>query len=129
DTTYRIYDFDREVNGVKRELHLDKAMDVIEFGKDVEISSEASREKIKVQDATIEELIRGEYFSIDRLLVDGVFQDESYKNFKIYSILDGEGKLKSNEIEYEVKKGDTYFIPANTSVIISGKLEIMKSYI
>ncbi|MGL5613699.1 MAG: type I phosphomannose isomerase catalytic subunit, partial [Cetobacterium sp.] len=87
------------------------------------------REKIKVQDATIEELIRGEYFSIDRLLVDGVFQDESYKNFKIYSILDGEGKLKSNEIEYEVKKGDTYFIPANTSVIISGKLEIMKSYI
>ena len=129
DTTYRIYDFDREVNGVKRELHLDKAMDVIEFGKDVEISSEVSREKIRVQDATVEELIRGEYFSIDRLLVNGIFQDESYKNFKIYSILDGEGKLKSNEIEYKVKKGDTYFIPANTSVTISGKLEVMKSYI
>ncbi|MGL5279753.1 MAG: type I phosphomannose isomerase catalytic subunit [Cetobacterium sp.] len=129
DTTYRIYDFDREVNGVKRELHLDKAMDVIEFGKDVEISSEVSREKIKVQDATVEELIRGEYFSIDRLLVDGVFEDESYKNFKIYSILDGEGKLNSNGVEYIVKKGDTYFIPAKTPVTINGKLEVMKSYI
>ena len=129
DTTYRIYDFDREVNGVKRELHLDKAMDVIEFGKDIEISSEESRKKIKDQDATIEELIRGEYFSIDRLLIDGKFSDASYKNFKIYSILDGDGRLKSENKIYEVKKGDTYFIPAKMLVEIDGKLEIMKSYI
>ncbi|MCQ8212246.1 class I mannose-6-phosphate isomerase [Cetobacterium somerae] len=129
DTTYRIYDFDREVNGVKRELHLDKAMDVIEFGKDVEISSEESRKKIKIQDATVEELIRGDYFSIDRILVDGTFSDKSYKNFKIYSILDGDGVLNSEDKEYKVKKGDTYFIPAKMSVEISGKLEIMKSYI
>lgn len=129
DTTYRIYDFDREVNGVKRELHLDKAMDVIEFGKEVKISSESSREKIKEQDATVEKLIRGEYFSIDRLLIDGNFSDRAYKNFKIYSILDGEGTLKAENREYEVKKGDTYFVPAKMSVEISGKLEIMKSYI
>ncbi|MGL4641702.1 MAG: type I phosphomannose isomerase catalytic subunit [Cetobacterium sp.] len=129
DTTYRIYDFDREVNGVKRELHLDKAMDVIKFGEEVEVSSELSREKIKEQDATIEELIRGEYFSIDRLLVDGKFTDEKYKNFKIYSMLDGEGFLVAEDKKYNVKKGDTYFIPANKEVVIEGKLEVMKSYI
>lgn len=129
DTTYRIYDFDREVDGVKRELHLDKAMDVIQFGKDVNISSEDTRKKIRVQDATVEELIKSEYFSVDRLLVEGVFEDEAYKNFKVYSILDGEGTLKSNGVVYEVKKGDTYFVPAKTSVTISGRLEVMKSYI
>lgn len=129
DTTYRIYDFDREVEGVKRELHLDKAMDVIQFGKDVNISSEDTRKKIRVQDATVEELIKGEYFSVDRLLVEGVFEDEAYKNFKVYSILDGEGTLKSGGVMYEVKKGDTYFIPAKTSVSINGRLEVMKSYI
>lgn len=129
DTTYRIYDFDREVNGVKRELHLDKAMDVIKFGEEVVISSESSREKIKKGDATVEELIRGEYFSIDRLLIDGKLIDMEYKNFKIYSILDGEGVLISENQKYEVKKGDTYFIPANKEVLIEGKLEIMKSYI
>ncbi|WP_448820580.1 type I phosphomannose isomerase catalytic subunit [Cetobacterium sp.] len=129
DTTYRIYDFDREVDGVKRELHLDKAMDVIQFGKDVNISSEDTRKKIRVQDATVEELIKGEYFSVDRLLVEGVFEDEAYKNFKVYSILDGEGTLKSDGVVYEVKKGDTYFIPAKTSVSINGRLEVMKSYI
>ena len=129
DTTYRIYDFDREVDGVKRELHLDKAMDVIQFGKDVNISSEDTRKKIRVQDATVEELIKGEYFSVDRLLVEGVFEDEAYKNFKVYSILDGEGTLKSDGVVYKVKKGDTYFIPAKTSVSINGRLEVMKSYI
>ncbi len=104
-------------------------MDVIKFGEEVEVSSELSREKIKEQDATIEELIRGEYFSIDRLLVDGKFTDEKYKNFKIYSMLDGEGFLVAEDKKYNVKKGDTYFIPANKEVVIEGKLEVMKSYI
>ncbi|MGL4988864.1 MAG: type I phosphomannose isomerase catalytic subunit [Cetobacterium sp.] len=129
DTTYRIFDFDREVNGVKRELHLDKAMDVIKFGEEVEISSEDSREKIKIEDATVEKMIRGEYFSIDRLLVNGKLKDKEYKNFKVYSILDGEGVLVHNDKEYKVQKGDTYFVPANKEVLIDGKLEIMKSYI
>ncbi|MGL6066923.1 MAG: type I phosphomannose isomerase catalytic subunit [Cetobacterium sp.] len=129
DTTYRIYDFDREVNGVKRELHLDKAIDVIKFGEEVEVSTEASRAKIKVEGAMLEELIRGEYFSIDRLLVDGKFNDKAYKSFKVYSILDGEGTLVSKEIEYKINAGDTYFVPPNTEVLIKGKLELMKSYI
>ncbi|MGL5089315.1 MAG: type I phosphomannose isomerase catalytic subunit [Cetobacterium sp.] len=129
DTTYRIYDFDREVNGIKRELHLDKAMDVIKFGEEVEISSESSRTKIKIGDAKIEELIRGEYFSIDRLLIDGTFKDSAYKNFKVYSILDGEGTLTSKSVQYKIEKGDTYFIPTKTEVSIEGCLEVMKSYI
>ncbi|MGL5052402.1 MAG: type I phosphomannose isomerase catalytic subunit [Cetobacterium sp.] len=129
DTTYRIYDFDREVNGVKRELHLDKAMDVIKFGEEVKISSESSRTKIEIEDAKIEELIRGEYFSIDRLLINGTFEDPAYKNFKVYSILDGEGILTSKSVQYKIEKGDTYFIPAKTEVSIKGYLEVMKSYI
>ncbi|WP_297597680.1 type I phosphomannose isomerase catalytic subunit [uncultured Cetobacterium sp.] len=129
DTTYRIYDFDREVDGVKRELHLEKAMDVIEFGKDVCVSSEENREKKSVEGATIEELIRGDYFSIDRILVNGEYLDGSYKNFRIYSILDGEGVITSKGREYRVLKGDTYFVPANLDTTISGKVEIMKSYI
>ncbi|MBC2850855.1 class I mannose-6-phosphate isomerase [Cetobacterium sp. 8H] len=129
DTTYRIYDFDREVNGVKRELHLEKAMDVIEFGKDVSISSEATRIKKNVEGATIEELIKGDYFSIDRILVDGEYSDGTYKNFRVYSILDGEGSIVTEEREYKISKGDTYFIPANLVPKIIGKLEIIKSYI
>lgn len=129
DTTYRIYDFDRLVDGKFRELHIDKALDVIDFEGDVEITTDKSRKKILLAGAEKEELIRGEYFNIDKYLVDGEFKDEINKNFKVYSILDGEGKIIYNEKEYHAEKGDTYFIPAGLELKIIGKLEILKSFI
>ncbi|WP_289103215.1 type I phosphomannose isomerase catalytic subunit [uncultured Fusobacterium sp.] len=129
DTTYRIYDFDRLVDGKLRELHIDKALDVIDFEGDVEITTDAGRKKILLAGAEKEELIRGEYFNIDKYLVDGEFKDEINRNFKVYSILDGEGKIIYNEKEYHAEKGDTYFIPAGLELKIIGKLEILKSFI
>lgn len=129
DTTYRIYDFDRLVDGKLRELHIDKALDVIDFEGDVEITTDAGRKKILLAGAEKEELIRGEYFSIDKYLVAGEFKDEINRNFKVYSILDGEGKIICNEKEYHAEKGDTYFIPAGLELKIIGKLEILKSFI
>lgn len=129
DTTYRIFDFDREVNGIKRELHLEKAMDVIEFGKEVFISEEENRKKIEIENGTKEELIKGKYFSIDRLLINGKYKEKKYRNFQIFSILDGEGKIFSEGKEYKILKGDTYFIPPNKELEIDGKVEVMKSYI
>lgn len=129
DTTYRIYDFDRLVDGKLRELHIDKALDVIDFEGDVEITPAKSRKKILLAGAEKEELIRGEYFNIDKYLVDGEFKDEINRNFKVYSILDGEGKIIYNEKEYHAEKGDTYFIPAGLELKIIGKLEILKSFI
>ena len=70
DTTYRIYDFDRVVDGEIRELHLDKAAEVIVYGEKPEISTEERRMNIKVEGAKVQELIRGEYFSIDKLNID-----------------------------------------------------------
>ena len=56
------------------------------------------------------------------------FKDEINRNFKIYSILDGEGKIIYNGEEYQAEKGDTYFIPAGLELKITGKLEILKSF-
>ncbi len=129
DTTYRIYDFDRLVEGKLRSLHLDKAQEVIEFEMKPEISTEETRESIGLEGAKIQELIRGEYFSIDKLKVDGSYTDSINSNFKVLSILDGSGKLFHNEIEYPISKGDTYFIPAKVEVKVKGQVEILKSYL
>ena len=112
DTTYRIYDFDRLVDGKLRELHLDKALDVIDFEGKVQISTSENRQKISLIGAKKEELVRGEYFNVDKYLIDGIFEDETNSNFKILSILDGVGEIICNNISYSIKKGDTYFIPA-----------------
>lgn len=129
DTTYRIYDFDRKVDGVARELHLDKALDVINFDEKPEITSNESREKISLEGATKEVLTRGEYFNIDKLVVEGRFRDELNVNFKVYSILEGEGRILHSGNEYGIKKGDTYFIPAGLDVSLEGRIEVLKSFL
>lgn len=129
DTTYRIYDFDREVNGAKRELHLDKALDVIEFGRKVKITTDKERIREKILGGEKEILIRDKYYNIDKIFIKEKYDDGKYKNFRIYSIIDGEGRIYSEGKKYEIKKGETYFIPANVNVEIEGNLEIIKSYI
>ena len=128
DTTYRIYDFDRTVNGVPRPLHLEKAADVINFGEIPVVTSEETRQNIKLRNCVKQELVRCKYFNVDKLKVNGIFHDEISENFKVYSILEGEGDIIYNDIKYPARKGDTYFIPANMNVLVDGNIEILKSF-
>lgn len=128
DTTYRIYDFDRTVNGVPRPLHLEKAADVINFGEVPVVTKENSRQNIKLRNCVKQELVRCKYFNVDKLRINGIFHDEISENFKVYSILEGEGDIIYNDIKYPVRKGDTYFIPANMNVLVDGNIEILKSF-
>lgn len=128
DTTYRIYDFDRTVNGVPRPLHLEKAADVINFGEIPVVTEESSRQNIKLRNCVKQELVRCKYFNVDKLRINGIFHDEISENFKVYSILEGEGDIIYNDIKYPARKGDTYFIPANMNVLVDGNIEILKSF-
>lgn len=129
DTTYRIYDFDRLVDGVARPLHLEKAADVINFGETPVITEETTRQNIRLRNAVKQELIRGKYFNVDKFVINGFFVDEINENFKVYSILEGEGNILHDGIKYPIKKGDTYMIPANLEVYIDGNVEILKSFL
>ncbi len=129
DTTYRIYDFDRLVDGKLRELHIDKALEVIDFEGEIQITTDETRQKISLLNAEKEELVRGQYFNVDKYLIDGEFEDETNRNFKILSILDGEGEIVSEGKSYPIVKGDTYFIPAGLKTVLKGKVEILKSYL
>ncbi len=93
DTTYRIYDFDRVIDGEKRELHIDKAAEVINFDEHPEITTAETRETVTLQGALKEEVVRCQYFNIDRLQVEGIYNDPTSPNFRVYSILEGEGKI------------------------------------
>ncbi|WP_319205333.1 type I phosphomannose isomerase catalytic subunit [uncultured Ilyobacter sp.] len=129
DTTYRIYDFDRVTDGKKRELHIDKAADVINFDEHPEITTVDTRKNIRLEGAVKEEVVRCQYFNIDRLQVEGVYDDQVSPSFRVYSILEGEGKIVHSGKEYFAKKGDTYFIPAGLDVSIEGELDILKSFL
>ncbi|MGL4533670.1 MAG: type I phosphomannose isomerase catalytic subunit [Fusobacteriaceae bacterium] len=129
DTTYRIYDFDRLVDGKLRPLNLEKAMEVIDFNMKPIITTYENRKVIELKNCKKEELVRNQYFNIDKLIISGDFKDEINKNFKIYSVISGKGELLVDNKKYIIEKAETYFIPANLLVEIFGEVEILKSYL
>ena len=114
--TYRIYDFNRvDKNGRKRELHLTKALDVINFNK-LDISS---------IDLTNNDEIRTKYFNV---ILSNLNKDESkeylYSNsFVLATIIDGEGFINDKK----VSKFKSYFIKADTHFVI--KTDTKLSYV
>lgn len=114
--TYRIYDFNRvDKNGKKRELHLTKALDVINFNK-LDISS---------IDLTNNDEIRTKYFNV---ILSNLNKDESkeylYSNsFALATIIDGEGFINDKK----VSKFKSYFIKADTHFVI--KTDTKLSYV
>ena len=122
DITYRIYDFDRLENGKKRELHLDRAAEVIDFNlipevRDTNFKSDEVRKNISNTD----------FYSIDRIKISDQFEDE-YRNMLIYSILEGEDSIEYLDGRLKVKKAETVLIPANVKVKVKGNLELLRSF-
>ena len=107
DITYRIYDFDRLDNGKKRELHLDRAAEVIDFNLIPEVRNTNFKD-----DEIRKNISNTDFYSIDRIKILDEFED-SYKNMLIYSILEGEGVIEYLGENLKVKKGETVLIPAN----------------
>lgn len=113
DTTFRIYDYDRVDNsGQKRELHLEQALGVIDFeGKlktELCLGNDILKENLKVT-----KYINNQYFTVDKYEVVDILEEESlYDKFTILLFVDGEGKVEYDDLEIQVKMGDTIFIPA-----------------
>lgn len=129
DSTYRIYDFDRLENGKKRDLHLDKAYEVIDYDYFYENRNNYFKE---TNDGLWERttFVKSNYFSVEHIKVFKEMIEEKMDSFVVLSFLDGNGELYISENSYlKVKKGDTYLIPAETSYKLKGELEILKSYI
>lgn len=117
NTTYRVYDYGRrDKNGNTRELHIDKALDVIDRRKSVPENSGNGAVIAKCK-----------YFTAEKVNCDGtaeiVLNNDSFRSL---IIADGEGELALGEQKMRVTKGDSIFIPAQSGeVTVSGKCEIV----
>lgn len=124
DITYRIYDFDRKENGVKRPLHLDRAAEVIDFSKEAQIieSTLEGNQKEKL-------LVAKKHYTIKKIKIDTQICDYEKDSFIIYSILDGKGLIKWDKEILEIGIGETVLIPCNMAVDVEGELEILRTII
>ena len=112
DVTYRIYDFDRIENGKKRELHIDDAAEVIDFGKKADI-----RKTEFENGETRKNIIKKKYYSIDKVKVEGNFEDINEESMIIYSILEGKGSIESSNSTLDIQKGESVLVPPQITKI------------
>ena len=115
DLTYRVYDFDRVgADGKKRELHVDKALDVIRPFSEEEI--DAIRYARGRTPMSGELLANSDYFSVQKLTVREQDAGETVNvtpdSFVSVLCIDGSGSIDFDGESYPVCKGDSYFLPA-----------------
>ena len=124
DVTYRIYDFDRIENGKKRELHIDDAAEVIDFGKKADI-----RKTEFENGETRKNIIKKKYYSIDKVKVEGKFEDINEESMIIYSILEGKGNIESSDSALDIQKGESVLVPPHMKISLKGDFEILRTTI
>ena len=123
--TYRVYDWGRVgKDGKPRELHIQKAIDVVDC---------SLRPQIKNTDTLEGEsnIISSEYFKTDKIKIKGSEKSSSsVETFYIMNVVKGFGKLITSTNEYDIKYGDSFIIPATLGEFeLQGDMEILKSYI
>lgn len=123
DITYRLYDYDRLQNGNKRELHIEKSIDVTTIPHE---DNKSDIKKEKTDDNVIEKLVETEYFSVYKLDINSSLEMNQDNPFMIMSVLKGKGNIDG----IDIKKGDHFIIPAGYGEFnLNGDMEIIYSYV
>lgn len=131
NATYRLYDYNRvDKNGNKRELHLKKALDNLDYTVyqcDCKPAGEPETGK-----GYIKQLL-GEckYFSATLYTVDKeaeISLDDT--SFSAIVFLEGKGTIQTEKQKSQFKAGDSYFVPAGKKVLeINGACQFVLSRI
>lgn len=114
DITYRIYDFDRvDANGIGRELHIEEAVDAIDYNYYDEYKTLYDR------NAKEAEIGRSQYFVTNRILVEKSIERDytKFDSCVILICLEGEGNLSFDGGSISYKLGDSILIPNAISEI------------
>lgn len=110
DITYRIYDYKRtDKNGKERDLHIDEALDVINFQATKEPKTVYNSELNKVVS-----LVQSDYFITNSLRFDRelIRSYATLDSFVVYMCLDGNFEIEVNGEKTKAGKGETVLIPA-----------------
>jgi mannose-6-phosphate isomerase len=111
DTTYRLYDWNRQAEGgVKRELHLDKGLEVSSL--DVSPAPIVTALGWSEGFNEVEYILASRYFGVRRLRLDQEFSLKPEASFAIVTTLDGAIELLRDGQSVSLTRGSSIVIPA-----------------
>ncbi len=128
DITYRIYDYDRMgLDGVKRALHFDKAIDIIDFQP---ANNKPEPHTFEEKGAAKTTLVSCSYFTVEKWLVKGRHDLKLFDVFLLIFIVSGEGVLIYDDGSVLLTKGVSMMIPAKMGGCrVVGNIEAIVSHI
>ncbi len=123
DITYRVYDYGRLSNGKPRELHTEKALDVI---KAPFVEGKTDREGVETEDFLREILVSCSFYNVERIDVKKKAEIMQEYKFMNVSVVEGCGTVDGMEI----RKGSHFILPFEYGkAVFDGKMELVVSYI
>lgn len=127
DTTYRVYDYGRK----GRELHIRKALDVIDFnsagrsiksrGLELSLGGECSKRIV----------VANQYFCTEIYSIKGSVQENADgRKFSIYIFIEGSGAIFWDAERLPVRAGESVLIPADMGEFsLQGDFTALKAYV
>lgn len=123
DITYRIYDWDRvDDKGNARELHLDLAMDAINYAQT------NTRRAYTQTENTENQIVQSNYFSVNYIPLNGQLAlEHNGDSFRVYMCTDGSFSVIYQGESYSFQKGNTILLPAVLNdYVLEGKAELLE---
>ncbi|MCV9933888.1 class I mannose-6-phosphate isomerase [Flavobacterium sp. LS1R47] len=123
DITYRLYDFDRvDAQGNKRELHVDLALDAINYNK---VDTHKKYQNILNESNVV---VDCPYFTTNFIPLNGeVKVNKKGDTFTVYMCIEGVFEIGYENAIYQYKKGDTVLIPAAIDAyVLKGEASILE---
>ena len=107
--TYRLYDYDRVgKDGKKRELHIEKALQVVNTA-----AVTSPNENVVCESDGVRRLASCKYFTVREIKVDPEYKGAvGQECFLSLTCTEGEGVLIWQDTSFDVALGDTIFLPA-----------------
>jgi mannose-6-phosphate isomerase len=130
DITYRIYDFDRtDAQGNKRELHVEEALDAIDYRHYDEYKTKYEPKKNEPV-----QLAACPYFMTNRLEYTQNTERnyQGLDSFVIYVCMEGQAEIIAGGKGYTMQKGDAYLIPASipqVKLATDSGFKMLESYV
>lgn len=129
--TYRLFDYDRvDKNGMKRELHVEKALAVAHLKGSVE--PKQPLRVLKYKPGVASELLgRCKYFEVQRWIINTERRQEvkfhsDALSFRVLLCVNGCGTLSFTGETMDIYKGDCIFVPAQSvDIRIHGKMQML----
>lgn len=122
DVTYRLYDYDRVTEGgTKRELHIDKSCDVVDYDVVAPASGEVD---VTSDDRGVAVLESNEDYTVETVDVDGSLELANDAPFLCVSVIAGEGTANG----HAVKAGSNFIVPSTVPALsLEGSMRLVVS--